>query len=101
MSIDTRNLKTNINVQSGGSVAVTIGSGGTAQGPNIPCRYCRLQSRSGNNVIRVRVGSPCDADSGVGLAGYPTLTPYAIHNLNLLYFYGNTEGDIIDIEYFV
>lgn len=99
MSTDMRNSKTNVNCQGGGSSTVTIASN-AGQGSDIGCRYCRLQSRSGNGVIRVRIGSACTSVTGVALPGYPTLTPYAIHNLNQLYFYGATDDNVIDIEYF-
>lgn len=100
MPLDMRNSHTNVNCQSGGWTSVTITSN-AGQGADIPCRYCRLQSRSGNGVIRVRVLAACAADTGVGLPGYPTLTPYAVINVNQLYFYGVTDDNVIDIEYFI
>ncbi len=96
---DSKNLRTNMNCQDGGSSTVTISSN-AGQGSDIPCRYCRLQSRSGNGVIRVRIGTACTSVTGVAVPGYPTLTPYAVTNLNQLYFYGVTDANVVDVEHF-
>lgn len=85
---------------SGGHQTVTIAAN-AGQGPDVACKFCRLQSRSGNGVIRVKIGSACIVTTGVGLPSYPTLTPYPVANLNQLYFYGATDGNVVDIEYFV
>lgn len=99
MVLDYHNVRTDVNVYSGAWTSVTIASN-AGQGADIPCRFCRLQSRSGNGIIRVRMGAEANATTGVGLASYPTLTPYPVSNLNLLYFWGQTNDNIIDIEYF-
>ena len=99
MGLDYNNVNTNRNVYTGGWVSVTIATN-AGQGADIPCRFCRLQSRSGNGEIRVRIGSECTSTTGLGLPSYPTITPYPVSNLNLLYFYGVTDDNVVDIEYF-
>jgi hypothetical protein len=84
---------------SGGYTSVTIASS-VGRGPNVPCVYCRLQSRSGNGTVNVKIGSVCGSGEGLVLADSPVVVPYAVSNLNLLYFQG-TDSNIVDIEYFV
>jgi hypothetical protein len=99
MPLDYENLDTNINVLTGAWTSVTLAADGTGQGANIPCRFCRLQSRDGNAAVRIRLVDACTSTTGVGLPTFPTLTPYPVSNLNLLTFYG-TSGNIVDVEYF-
>lgn len=100
MAIDGKNLQTTINCQSGGSTRLTIAATNVVQGGDIPCRYCRLQSATGNDVVRVRIGSTCTSITGVALPAYSTLTPYSVCNVNQIYLYG-TSGNVVDIEYFL
>ena len=96
---DYRNLNTNKNVYDGAWTSVTITSN-AGQGADIPCRFCRLQSADGNGTIRVRLGAACTSVTGLGLPSFPVITPYPVSNLNLLYFYGATDDNIIHVEYF-
>lgn len=93
------NLITTRNATTGAWTSVTIASN-AGQGSDIPCRFCRLQSADGNGVIRVRIGTDCTSSTGLGLPSFPTITPYPVSNLNLLYFYGATDDNIVHIEYF-
>jgi hypothetical protein len=99
MTLDYHNIKTDVNVYTGGWTSVTITSN-AGQGADIPCRFCRLQSRDGNATIRVRMGAECTVSTGITLPSFPTITPYPISNLNLLYFYGATNDNVVDVEYF-
>ena len=96
---DYENLITTRNASTGAWTSITIATN-AGQGSDIPCRFCRLQSRDGNGVIRVRIGAVCTSVTGMGLPGYPTITPYPVSNLNLLYFYGATNDNVVDVEYF-
>jgi hypothetical protein len=84
----------------GGYAAVTIASN-AGRGPDVACLYCRLQSRSGNGAIRVRIGGACISSTGILLPDSPTVLPYAVTNLSQLFFYGATNSNIVDIEYFI
>jgi hypothetical protein len=95
---DYSNLRTNRNASSGAWTSITIASN-VGQGADIPCRFCRLQSKDGNGTIRVRLGAVCTSSTGMVLPYFPTITPYPISNLNLLYFYG-TDDDVVYAEYF-
>ena len=89
-----------INSLGGGSTTVTISATPyQIAGADKPCKYLRLQSRTGNSTVRVRIGSACTSTTGVALPAYPTLTPYTVDNLNQLYFIG-TEADVVDVELF-
>jgi hypothetical protein len=85
----------------GGSQRVTL-SGGVAQGAAQACRFCRIQAYSTNSeVVRVRIGTAVvNATTGVEIPTNPTLVPYSVENLNLLYFYSADANAIVDIEYF-
>lgn len=96
---DYENLTTTRNASTGTWTSVSIPAGSAVQGADIPCRFCRLQSRDGNSAVRVRIGDICTVSTGVGLPTFPTLTPYPVSNLSLLFFYG-TSGNIIDVELF-
>jgi len=93
------NVSTDINCFSGGSAVVTLAAS-VGTGADTPCRFCRVQARTGNSgTTRCRIGEACTGTTGVALPPYPTLTPYSVNNLSLLNFYGTT-ADVIDIEYF-
>jgi hypothetical protein len=104
---DYGNQNTDVTCTTGGSNRVTIPAGtkirggtGTDGSGSVPCRYCRIQVASTNSTIsRVRIGSECTDVTGVVIPSYPSVTPYAVDDLNKLYFYG-TSNDVIDIEYF-
>jgi len=100
VAIDAKNLQTNINCMSGGSTRLTIAATNVVQGDDIPCRYCRLQSSSGNDVVRVRIGTTCTSITGIALPPFPNLTPYAVTNVNQLFLYG-TSGNVVDVEFFL
>lgn len=85
----------------GGSQRVQLDTN-EGQGPDQACRFCRIQAYSANTaVVRVRIGTAVtDATTGVEIPTNPTLTPYSVSNLNLLYFYSADADAIVDIEYF-
>ena len=94
------NENTSVNSLGGGSSTVTIPADPyQVAGSDVACKYCRLQSRTGNSTIRVRIGSACTSTTGVAVPSYPTLTPYSVDNLNQLNFIG-TAADVVDVEYF-
>ena len=94
------NLDTGRNCFGGGSTTITIpGTPFQVAGTDVPCRYCRIQNRTGNSTARVRIGSACTATTGVAIPAYPTLTPYTVNNLSLLNFFG-TATDVLYVEYF-
>jgi hypothetical protein len=99
MPLDYENIKTNVNAMSGAWTTITIASNGAAQGADIPCRFCRLQSAADNDAVNVRLGAAATVSTGMLLPPSPTYTPYPISNLNLLYFYGTSEN-VINVEYF-
>lgn len=89
---------------SGGAVRVTIdsnvgrGNGGTS----LPCKGCFVSPASANTGT-IRVNIAADASDTVGIQipdadqGGPVFIP--VDDVNLLYFYGGTDGDVVDILY--
>jgi len=96
----------------GGSVRVTIASnvGQGNGGTSLPCKGCYIVS-DGTDV-RVRIGTVCTELTGIPVPwfGHSTTATqtYSVYNtlflpvddISNLYFYGATNGKIIDILYF-
>ena len=96
-----------------GSVRVTIPAGltyqcgdGTTEGATRPCLECWILALDANNgAIRVTLGSACTATTGQEIPkgvdhaqhGSSQALRMPVRNLNLLYFYGGTAADIVDI----
>lgn len=97
----------------GGSVRVTIalnvGQGNA--GVSLPCKGCIIIT-DGTDV-RVKIGSACIVSTGIPVPWYAHSTTatqaYSVYNslflpvddVANLYFYGATNGKIIDILYFL
>lgn len=97
---------------SGGSVRVTIasnvgqGNGGTI----LACKGCRIIT-DGTDV-RYRIGTACTAITGAPVPWYGHSTAanqtYSAYNTEFvpiddvakLYFYGGTDGKVVDITYY-
>jgi len=79
------------NSSAGGTQKLTI-TDTVAQGSSQACKS-RVATWSGTGPVTVNIGSAADADSFPLIAGMSL--PY--ENLNLLYFYSATNGDIINL----
>ena len=103
------NANTNVNSPSGGSLQVVIpatpfsvqANSGTSQ----PCRSCILVAGSGNtSAIRVQIGVACTSTTGIPVPKASTTSgttylPLPVDDLNLLWFIGGTQNDVVDILY--
>lgn len=91
----------------GGSVTVeiddTVGQGNA--GEALPCKGCFVMARTGNTgPVQMNIGAAASADLGIEIpesigSGSPFFVP--ISDVSQLYFYSATDGDDIDITYFV
>jgi len=109
MARTTAGLNSNAVSDAGGSVRVTIpGSPFQVQangGVSIPCRKVYIVAPNGSSNIRVQLGQPCTATTGiqvpeVAAAGANTRhLPLNIADVNMLYFIGEAENDVVDILY--
>lgn len=108
--VERSNIDLTKNSNKGGSVRITIpgtpykvqGNGGTSR----PCTECWLLAEEGNtSAVRVQIGSACTATTGIPVpVGQPggtdrvsVLLKLPVRNINLLYFIGGTENDVVDI----
>lgn len=88
--------------KSGGSVRLTIATNAAHQAASTPCKKVWLIASRGD--IRVDIGSVCTNITGipvpyeVGTTGTLPLM-LEIDDINALYFYGATNGKVIDILY--
>jgi len=89
---------------SGGSVRVTIASnvGQGNGGTSLPCKGCFVSPASANSgVIRVNIAAAASATVGIQIPdadqGGPVFLP--VDDVSLLYFYGGTDGDVVDVLY--
>lgn len=91
--------------RTGGSVRVTIASnvGQGNGGTSLPCIGCWVSPASANTgVIKMNIGVAASATLGIELGdadtgGGPMFVP--IDDVSSLYFYGGTNGDVVDITY--
>jgi hypothetical protein len=116
MAETMHNQTTTMNSAGGGSVQVKIpatpfqvrgGAGAVSvAGVSQPCRKCILVGGSANtSAIRVNIGSACTSITGILIPKASTTTgttylPLSVDDINLLYFIGGTENDVVDIIYF-
>jgi len=99
------NTRANTIASEGGSVRVTIASnvGQGNDGTALPCKGCWVSPASDNTgVIKMNISAAASASLGVELGdadtgGGPMFVP--IDDVAKLYFYGATNGDVIDITY--
>lgn len=96
----------------GGSVRVTIASnaGQGNGGTSLACKGCYINSNGQD--VRVKIGSACTDSTGIAVPwyGHSTTTneTYSVWNalflpiddISQLYFYGGTNGVVVDILYF-
>lgn len=105
--VERSNIDLTKNSNKGGSVRVTIpatpfqvqANGGTSR----PCTECWLMAKAGNSTeVRVQIGADCTATTGIPICQFATnrasvALRLPVRNVNLLYFYGGTENDVVDI----
>ena len=101
------NSQTTFNSSAGGSLQIVIPATPFAiqanAGVSQPCRSCIMVAGSGNtSAIRVQIGAVCTATTGIPVPKASTTsgTTYLsipIDDLNLLYFIGGTQNDVVDI----
>ena len=96
----------------GGSVRVTIPATPfqiqANSGTSIPCRKVIVIASDGSANIRVQVGQACTTTTGLPVPEYKggggsakfNYLKFQVSDVNLLYFVGDTENDVVDILYF-
>ena len=95
------------NIRGGGgsvrtTIAATVGQGN--DGVGLPCAGCYISCPTTNTgPVRVNIGVAASATVGIevgeaSLMGIPWLP---IDDVSKLYFYSATNGDVIDVMYFV
>ena len=91
----------------GGSVTVAI-AGNVGQGNDgvsLPCKGCLVIAREVNTgPVHMNIGAPASNVLGIQIpesvgSGSPFFVP--ISDVAQLYFYSGTDGDDVDITYFV
>ena len=93
--------------RTGGSVTVAIADnvGQGNAGEALPCKGCFVMARTGNTgPVHMNIGAAASLTLGIEIpesvgAGSPFFVP--ISDVSQLYFYSATNGDDIDITYFV
>lgn len=79
-------------------------------GVSIKCRECYVIANEANvSEIRIQIGSACETNTGIPCpksvdhanpgSTIPLRLPIA--DVNMLYFIGGTENDVVDITYLV
>jgi len=112
MASNQAHLSISENSETWGSVRVTIpATPYTVQanaGTSIACRECWVIAAEANTTeIRVKVGSACAAATGIPCpksvdhANHGSTVPLRlpVTDVNLLYFIGGTQNDVVDIIY--
>lgn len=102
----TTNHSTTLVISTGGAVTVAIASnvGRGNGGTSLPCKGCLVVAQAGNTaVVKMNIGIAASASLGIEVPqsdqGGATFVP--IDDVAKLYFYGGTNGDDIDILYFL
>ncbi len=108
--VERSNIDLTKNSDKGGSVRVTIpatpykvqGNSGDTR----PCTECWIIAAAANtSEIRIQIGSAASATTGIpvpesvaaGTSGASVPLRLPVKNVNLLYFIGGTENDVVDI----